>query len=1222
MQADDVLILPDCLWDYAHVLIKTVSSQPRPWASYTNINVRENRNRTPKMNSAEDVTRYNDNNSHYCSPILARRNVNSYNFPEKSPKKDKKWSFGSLFRRKKKESDSSSDEENQSKGFLQKKKKKADKRKRVNNTVGFDQVVIPTSPRQNGYKEETRRVLSEPLVPKNNFIPASDFTSRFIPLKDSNESLNRNELNRSNNSLGSPSVCSLGRRKKVTVKARAEARRDTSKGEESSDDDSQISIFRSDESLFKHRDGSLSRRSRAARTQRYLRRRSKDEEVRDQPLLPVDLKNPNLKEDKIEKIKNSLMPKPKISYTNSAPSSRSNFSGLTTIPPSHNTYNKYRTVGSANEFPNNHISYHSYNVAENKYNLSNGNGHRSVSYDSNMHNSTSPEANGILNVEFPLYQSFNQNSFRKHPPPPPPRDPRRIITVQNGDCRPMSYSFENGYKTKVSSDYNVNKPDNNQNFLNHNFRSTSDDHISSEPLQRVPLIPRPSSTTPEMSRLQKLSKNSTEGDEKPNTYRYLTDKNPRSRKPICIQADGEQPTWSQKTFKFWRQKDAEVLRNNNRKSTPASPLIFTAQTHVTTNIFLPNTINAEESTTPVFANTNPDSLKRQSSPFRPIMSPKESSPEEDASKHKSTNLEDALDELEAIYNSLHLGDEDLLDRAEKREADVAQKNKDIALESFPDTHRRSTTSDSTFGFDPKFDSTRKKRVSNKSEPNIKTDDMAFRKLNRERCNTINDPQSVVSNISYLLTSPVFNAASDELSPPKVKSDEPDVTYDDVVFRNVMHTNNTLKVADPQPPFGIPVGPISPAANSDYLHATPEPIEKQAHGSKKVPDVVKDDLAYRNLRKDANKGNSLHSAHISDEFSSYDKTEGLKKKRAVRSLSANISNLMHKNDIKLSTTKDDYSSPQNLTQVADALEMARQILRDKEDKINATRQAFMSDGELKYRRFESTSPTEQRMRFLNEMKSNSPNHKETSYHKLQITLPINDGDRLESKPPTPDRRASRISKESTPIPSSPSEDAELKKQLRQSTLDELLTSLAVETRETNDKITEELNLIDQQNTKPVDDHEDNVKSHGDHIKLCEKLLQCVVASNELLAANTEEFDVSEEVDKIKIDPIPEIVANVVLLPSDKSKLELNPVSTEVYSESDHDYVNIQSNDETEKEGESEDVLDGFKTNQDGKDEDLLAAFEAVDETLRNMNNGRSTNDDCQTVEQTDKCGGNS
>ncbi|XP_031346650.1 uncharacterized protein LOC116173368 isoform X1 [Photinus pyralis] len=1059
-----------------------VSGQPRPWASFTNISSKAIP--YPKMmNSAEEIATYNDNNSHYCSPVLARKHTNFYHTPEKSPKKDKKWSLGNLFRRKKKESDTSSDEDGH-RNFLQRKKKKSDKRKRVNQTVGFDHVVHPSSRQVNGCKnvEDPLAVLSEPTAHRN-FIPASDFTTRFVTLKDKE---NRQELTRSSNSLGSPSVCSLGRRKKVHVKTRTEARKENSKGEESSDDDSQLSVFKSDDSLSKQKDGVSNRRSRAARTQRYLRRMSKDEDVRDQnKLTKLDLQ---------ENLKN-LQHKPakiNLCYTRSAPPPLQNFSGLTTIPPSHSSHNKYRSPAL---LPNKYLSYHaSYNGNGIKA-INDFNNQRSLSCESNICSPISPDpVTGTL----PLY--------KKYPPPPPPRDPRRVITVQNGEGRPISYSFENGYKRSLSE----HKPDANHNFLNKNVRSTSEDHISTEPLQRIPLIPRPSSATPDATRLQRLTRapDPTENQ----SYRYLTDKNPRSRRPICIQPDStDQPTWSQKTFNFWRKKDEELTRN--RKS--SSPLMFTSQTHVTTNIFPPNSVS--------------EPAREEGSPFRPI----ESSPDEEM-KRKSSNLEDALCELEAIYNSLHLGDEDLLDRAEKRETAAAQKRKEDALES------RLPQGD--FGFDPNFDSTRKQRQSKKSEPNIQTDDMAFRKLNRPRFNTINHPQSSISNVSYLLASPVFNGSVDEL-PSSVKGDEPDTTLDDVVFRNVMHTNNSLKVVEPQPPFGIPMGPISPASNSDYLHITPEP--EPTNICKKVPDVIKDDLAYRSLRKDPNKATALPPYHVNDDVLNGD---CFKKKRAVRSLSANIGSLMHKNDVPpgISIHYED----QNITDVADALEMARQILRDKEEKINATRQAFMSDGELKYRRFDSRSPT---TRFIN-----------------------TDCDRLEAKPPTPDRRNSRTSKESTPIPS---DDAELKRQLRQSTLDELLTSLAVETRENSDKITEELNAIDLSTIAPgetVTSSKDETSS--EYVSLREKLMQCV--NSELLAANTEELEVTEE---IRIDPIHEIVANVVLLPA---KLDDDPVATEVFSESDHDYVNVQSAEETER---------GVHESKD----DLLAAFEAIDETLRKM-----------------------
>ncbi|KAF2900583.1 hypothetical protein ILUMI_05606 [Ignelater luminosus] len=1220
-------------------LVQTVSTRPRPWSSYTNINNSKEVRSPVRMNSAEEISKYHDHNSHYCSPVLARRTAGtSYDFPEKLPKKDKKWSFGSLFRRKKKPgSESSSEDENDNKNFLQKRKKRTDKRKRTNKAIGFDHVVIPPSSHRhtaltNGYKNHDDSATK-------NFIPASDFTTKFVPLKDSQESFNR-----SNNSLNSPSVNSLGRRRKEILKARAEARRDTSKGEESSDEDSQRSAFKSDDSLSKHRDGSLSRKSRAARTQRYLQRRSKDDEAPDQ----LRMCKSDIEYDRFRNIKSqsrspilSSAAKSKLSYANSAPSSRPNFSGLSTIPPSHSNHGKYRTANLTNGAPyKQSSSFHAYNDPSNNYTSTNVNPQRSLSCGANIHNTApSPEnESDVVHVQFQLGKPFNKYSNvvlteKKQPPPPPPRDPRRILNIQSYDGRPISYSFESGYHSKNNSDQSINKthliPEINKNInLNPNCRSTSEDHISWEPSQRIPLIPRPSSATPEANQLQNLNGKKDIS----NGYRYLADKNPRSRKPICIQSYNrednlDQQNKPQRPFDFWKKKDEEVTRSNPKISTTNSPIMFTAQTQVRTNIFLPNGTTTEIKP--------PDNINRESSPFRPITPTQSQSPsntdktepndnsvdETDRVQRKSSNLEDALDELEAIYNSLHLGDEDLLERAEQREVEAAQKRRDALFESFPNTVSRGALSDSGFGYDLNFETSRKKRYLKRGEPDRKMDDMAFRKLNKDRYNTISDPQSVVSRVSYLLTSPVFSKTVDEdttLQKPKNKGKEPDVTFDDVVYRNVKHTNNTLKVTENQPPFGIPIGPVLSASNSDYLHAMPETTHRYTFKSKKIPDVVKDDLAFRNLRKDPNKEPALPQTNLSieDYINNNSKSgESTKKKRAVRSLSANIFNLMQKEWKQNSRSMEDNNSnakEQKIGDVADALEIARQILREKDDKINATRKAFMSDGELKYRKSEKNSFSEQRLNFLNQMKSsNSFDNEPVYHHRLQVNIPVSDFERLDAKPPTPDRsrRSSRPStKESTPVPTSSSEEAQIKKQLQQSTIDQLLTSLAVEAREASERITNELKVYDEEKqfkkaleqvlplkdkstdrpkervglvSEKLKELEENtisaslnlqlpkVDSAEDHAKLCEKLLECVVDDTEFLATTKVESEPSEEVAKIKIEPLlSETIANVVLTPDDSSKLEVNPVSTEVFSESEHDYVNIQSTDETEKDLETE------------------------------------------------------
>ncbi|GBP61304.1 hypothetical protein EVAR_53219_1 [Eumeta japonica] len=272
--------------------------------------------------------------------------------------------------------------------------------------------------------------------------------------------------------------------------------------------------------------------------------------------------------------------------------------------------------------------------------------------------------------------------------------------------------------------------------------------------------------------------------------------------------------------------------------------------------------------------------------------------EKSSERRKSTNLDDALNELEAIYNSLGLGDEDLLDRAERRESMTPNLshdlndwngNDEIELRSQPSTplrriHRRSTL------------------------PDKLQDDMAFRRMNSKEKPINRDSQM---QISYMLASPVYipYASDDDKHSDR---NEPDIIHDDVVYRNIKQTNNRLKTLDPQPPFGIPVGPVSPAPQSDYLHATPENRGRSRFIPRRSPDLVCDDLAYRSLRKDNTRNSSLFNG---EEFSGHNNNQSYgelvlakdlttnKKKRAVRSLSANIFTMIQKEiDDALSMSK--------------------------------------------------------------------------------------------------------------------------------------------------------------------------------------------------------------------------------------------------------------------------------------------------------------------------------
>nr|XP_032520917.1 uncharacterized protein LOC116772747 isoform X4 [Danaus plexippus plexippus] len=276
--------------------------------------------------------------------------------------------------------------------------------------------------------------------------------------------------------------------------------------------------------------------------------------------------------------------------------------------------------------------------------------------------------------------------------------------------------------------------------------------------------------------------------------------------------------------------------------------------------------------------------------------------EKNSERRKSTNLDDALNELEAIYNSLGLGDEDLLDRAEQRELMTPKSNEqfndwngndnDIQLRSQPSTPLRRLSRRSTL-------------------PDKLQDDMAFRRMNsfsnKDKAN-FKDSQA---QISYMLASPVYVPYASDDDRQSLRN-EPDIVYDDVVYRNIKQTNSRLKTIDPQPPFGIPVGPVSPAPQSDYLHATPENKGRSRFVPKRSPDIVADDLAYRSLRKD-NRHSSLFNGENYNGYNnnnSYtefpfnkDNTANIKRKRAVRSLSANIFSMIQKEiDDALNTSK--------------------------------------------------------------------------------------------------------------------------------------------------------------------------------------------------------------------------------------------------------------------------------------------------------------------------------
>lgn len=268
----------------------------------------------------------------------------------------------------------------------------------------------------------------------------------------------------------------------------------------------------------------------------------------------------------------------------------------------------------------------------------------------------------------------------------------------------------------------------------------------------------------------------------------------------------------------------------------------------------------------------------------------------------SSNLDDALTELEQIYESLNLNDEDLLDRAERRDLPTCYQMSKDQIRDTPEVEEINRILGNSNNPN-RTQASRRIAIANKDK-----DDMAIRKYRYQKENQINPNNSETG--SYLLISPTLSPPpffeDKPASPITLLDAEPDVTRDDVVYRNTKYVNNLLKPHDPQP-FGIPLRPVINASNTDYLHATPdtEKYRSTFHNSK-TPDVVMDDLAYRNLRKDYNKDcNALPNFNLIPAFRSernssplsdkdrylsnldYEERFQKRKKRAMRSLSGNL-----------------------------------------------------------------------------------------------------------------------------------------------------------------------------------------------------------------------------------------------------------------------------------------------------------------------------------------------
>ncbi|XP_055620082.1 uncharacterized protein LOC129764714 isoform X6 [Toxorhynchites rutilus septentrionalis] len=867
---------------------------------------------------------------------------------EKSSKKDKqerKWSIGNLFRRKQKkdqqqqqEYDSSSEEDRKA-GFLPLKANRTQavvsqgtlngkRKKRSSKLQGtFDHIVVsPNQGNTYGFRES-----------------------------DSVNSIDKYVVSMGTGSLDRKSRKDHGKPKEA--------------GDSSSDEESlrssSMSRFRSDDSLGNH-SGSSNRKSRTARTERYLKRMSKDEEgspVNRWHTQPVPA---SMVHGSIQSMDNAH----RRVHVHSAQQGLKNSSSLTNVPHLFHPHNPY--------------------TQQQIYQM-----------------------NPSATYENSFYIQSKADSMReaiRSPPPVPPRDPRRLTIGHPNDVRPISYTFDR-YQMQMQPNGNIWQP---------NGKCVSDDRlwgtnvIAKQQISPAPNYinphastpPRPASVQPEPAQKRYISRHPQQSPstpdqryvivshhqhhqpqqqhqqhqhaqhqqqshpqpqqqqpKRPGEYRYVTDVTPRSRKPIQIQDRTFEPYQPQSTATqrtptqssqpssttvyirtrplkpaaspveqvqlqseaqvFWRGTDdgqsaphvrrhrtsadrrQQVPDSSNRSMSTSRTLEIKNRRNQELTSELSNLLDTggkpekqedvtrgrlysrqpgqeakekkpatkeksrsptankyEEYVAKTIAHSTqsapvPTSTYRRTSseretktptnlghakfppppppPTRGISRRHSYSEDEVAKKKKSANLEEAINELEAIYKSLRLSDEDLLDRAELRDVPT-----------------------------PTIFSEQTKAVSEEYD-----DD------EEERRNS-----------------------------------EPDIQLDDLSFRSIKRANETIKALDVQPPFGIPLGPIPPPPNSDYLSVQTAKPSKPRFTPKRSPDLVADDLAYRQLRRDKELQQSLDRVNYvagagsesGSEKAASSVVEDIRKKRnshklSSNTLSSNIYNLIQRDAAK-------------------------------------------------------------------------------------------------------------------------------------------------------------------------------------------------------------------------------------------------------------------------------------------------------------------------------------
>ncbi|XP_066584616.1 uncharacterized protein [Prorops nasuta] len=857
--------------------------------------------------------------------LPSTRRIPQLTYSSKDKKKEKKWSIGGLLKRISSMKDYNSSSTEDDIVFCKK-----DSPKRPISEIKSGIVDLDLKPVQDSLHNRSKYNL--PYVTENNSLHVTDTKTG---CRDSWHS-------RSSDG----SFDGTGRKiRKSKTKVRAEAKRDKLCGDSSSDEDSRRSTTSLNKTLNDDlKNGSYcNRKSRTARTERYIKRLSKDEgNINHESWLNGVSERLSPEFSNENDIRPPIHPRRSMNHLKSRQSASKvssedlqnfdigipNVSINSTKHPTARQYVKDVNQNNTENSPNNAAYY------ENKFKPAH---YRSTSLDNTWNNRPRPSQ---------LSQVTNVPSVRKpsEPPEPPPRDPRRLGTYGY-----YSFPFDIKYQQTATFDNNV---------------DSYKDKVSTVPIPMCRNIKNQYPTgeytfvPPRSDRLVKPFRNSLN----PYTANYLnTTQRIQQNYPVDTRPYRnhlQETEWSKCQRKNdhnnqlnYRLSDSNVTLSQIKlakscevpKSSrelrglhDSSKVPFKSIFKRSEELISDDTVDSASNVHERIDNTGCDRQRRlisETNDRNILKSTVMTDNKNNDAKRSSKNLEEALCELEEIYQSLRLGDEDLLDRAERR-----------SMEEF--SLKRGKIEEEPF-------------TRCVESPDRLKDDMAYRRMNpsKERPASLAESpgQSCLSNISYLIASPILSRKDADFeyahspSPPRnVRRDEPDVTLDDVVFRNISHANNTLKVIEPQPPFGIPLCPVVTATESDYLHTTPTQPElpRSSYIPQCEPDVVKDDLAFRALRKDTLIKTDASKDLVNNKFEFRSSSFNNKKKRAVRSLSANLYGLINHNRIELKTQPplSEINSDANYVSVgdnkySDSTPRYRKVLSDGE----------LSDFEIQWRK---------------------------------------------------------------------------------------------------------------------------------------------------------------------------------------------------------------------------------------------------------------------------------